>query len=79
MIDGIVHARRRRWKDRHAALRRLRADGLLARALLREQLWNDCNGHFRGRLVDACISGATSDAIVHVAPQPRIRGRLKTY
>jgi hypothetical protein len=71
MIDGIVHA----------PLRRVRADGsrLVAQALLREQLWNDCNGHFRGRLVDASIGGATSDAIVHVAPQPRIRGRLKTY
>jgi hypothetical protein len=63
MIDGAVHARRRRWKHRRLTLRRVRA-------LFREQVWNDCNGHFRGRLVDASTGGATSDAIVHMPLSP---------
>jgi hypothetical protein len=72
MIDDIVHARRRRWKHRQAASRHVRADGsrLVAQILLPEQLWNDCSGHFRSRLVDASNGGATSDAIVHKPLSP---------
>jgi hypothetical protein len=72
MIDGAVHARCRRWKHRRLTSRRVRADGshLAARTLSREQVWNDCNGHFRGRLVDASTGGATSDAIVHMPLSP---------
>lgn len=60
------------------ALPDVRAGGthIVTQTLVREQLWYGSDGHFGGRPVDAS-TGATSDAIVHLAPQPRILGRLR--